>query len=62
MPNTKECLKPHALMHSVLGIGLGLLLVSWFPTLLGENTALVGFVLVVVGVAGEFVYNKKKGR
>lgn len=54
----KECMKPHALLHTVVGVGLGLLLVSYFSALL-DNALMLGLLLVVAGVAGEFVWNKK---
>lgn len=57
MPNMKECLKPHALVHSLTGIGIGLLLAGWIPALSGSAVTW-GIILVVIGVAAEFVVNK----
>lgn len=54
----KECTKPHALLHTVVGVGLGLVLVSYFSGL-ASNALMLGLLLVVAGVAGEFVWNKK---
>lgn len=57
MPKMEECLKPHALLHIVTGVGLGLLLVGVVPSVLG-NAVMWGVVLVVAAVVGEFVWNK----
>ncbi len=42
----KECFKPHALMHSLVGLGLGIVLVSLVPSL---NNLWLGVAIVVVG-------------
>ena len=45
----KECFTPHVLMHSLFGLGLGLLLVSFVPSLanlwLGVGLMVVAAVL-----------------
>lgn len=47
--NIKECFTPHVLMHSLFGLGLGLLLVSFMPSLanlwLGVGLMVVATVL-----------------
>ncbi len=43
----KDCFTPHAMMHSLFGLGLGLLLVSLFP---GLGMAWLGLVLIVVAI------------
>ncbi len=43
----KECFQPHALMHGLLGLGLGLFLVYLFPSL---NVMWLGPGLMVVAV------------
>ena len=48
----KECFTPHVLMHSLLGLGLGFLLVSWFPSL---ASMWLGIVLIVVAVVLDFM-------
>lgn len=53
----KECTKPHPLLHSVSGVGLGLLLVGLVPSLVA-NATMLGLVLVVVGIAAEFMVKK----
>lgn len=54
----KECMKPHALLHLVSGAGLGVLLTNWLG-LTGETGMWWGVGLLVVGVAGEFMFLKK---
>ncbi len=48
----KECMKPHALMHSLTGFAVAMIVVGLFPDLLG--VALVaGVVLLLVGIVGD---------
>ncbi len=53
----KECMKPHALMHSLAGLGVGLILVSLIPALVA-NAMMLGLVVLVVAVVGDFMVNK----
>ena len=55
----KECTKPHPLLHSVGGVGLGLLLANWFGGFVGQMGVWLGLGLLVVGVGGEFVFKQK---
>lgn len=50
----KECLKPHALLHMVTGVGVGLVLAGLSPSVYGSAVTL-GIILVGVGIVGEFV-------
>ncbi|MBI2029627.1 hypothetical protein HYT02_04380 [Candidatus Gottesmanbacteria bacterium] len=43
----KECFKPHVLMHSLFGLGLGLFLVYLFPAL---NIVWLGPLLMVISI------------
>jgi len=43
----KSCFTPHAMMHSLFGLGLGILLVSLFPTL---GLVWIGVSLMVVAM------------
>ncbi len=43
----KECMTPHAMMHSLIGLGLGITLVSLFP---GLAMLWLGVSLIVVAV------------
>ncbi len=56
----KECTKPHALAHSVTGAGVGLLAVALVPALVA-NALILGAVLLVAGIAWDFVVNPAKG-
>ncbi len=53
----KACTQPHALLHSLTGIGLGLILVALMPSLTA-NALMLGVVAVVVGVVGEMMVKK----
>lgn len=53
----KECMKPHALMHSLAGLGVGLILVNFIPTLV-DNALMLGVLVLVVAVVGDFMVNK----
>lgn len=43
----KRCFTPHALLHNLFGIGLGLILVSFMPSL---GTMMTGIVVVAVAL------------
>lgn len=43
----KECFAPHAMMHNLFGIGLGILLVALIPSL---NIAWLGLALIAVAL------------
>ena len=43
----KSCFAPHVLMHSLFGLGLGLLLATWFA---GLRVIWLAVVLMVVSV------------
>lgn len=57
MPDMKECLRPHPLLHSTAGLGIGLLLAGLVPGL-ASSGVILGILLIVVGVGGEFVMKK----
>lgn len=52
----KECAKPHALVHSVTGAGIALLVLYFVPSLL-SNLLVLGLVLFVGGFILEFFVN-----
>lgn len=54
----KECMKPHALMHSVMGLGLGLVLANVFPDLVGQVGLWVGVGLLVLAMVGDYSMQK----
>jgi hypothetical protein len=43
----QECFTPHAMMHSLFGLGLGILVVSLFP---GLAMVWLGVIVMVVAV------------
>ena len=43
----KECFTPHAMMHNLFGVGLGILLVALIPSL---NIAWLGIGLIAVAL------------
>ena len=53
----KECTKPHALAHSVSGIGVGFIVLALVPAL-AANALIIGIVVLVAGVAWDFLVNK----
>lgn len=53
----KECFRPHVLMHSLFGLGLGLLLAAVFE---GLRQAWLGLVLMVVAVVLDFMRKDTK--
>lgn len=60
MPNMQECMKSHPMMHTLTGLGLGLVLANLLPGL--AEGLMWGLLLVAVGVVGEFMVNGKKKR
>lgn len=48
----KDCFTPHAMMHSLMGLGLGIVLVNLIPSL---NMLWLGVVLVVVAMVLDFM-------
>lgn len=54
----KDCTKPHVLLHSLSGLGLGILLSALIPGI-AYNGFVLGLILIVAGVGGEYVIYKK---
>lgn len=50
-------MKPHFLVHNLAGIGIGLILVSFIPVLV-DNALMLGLVVFVAAVVGDFMVNK----
>lgn len=48
----QECFKPHALMHNLFGIGLGLVLAALFPSL---AVLWIGVAVVVVALIADMM-------
>lgn len=53
----KECMKPHALMHSLTGFGVGLIVAGAVPAI-GAQGVMLGLIALVVGIVGDFAVNK----
>jgi hypothetical protein len=53
----KECFKPHVLMHSLFGLGLGILLAAVFE---GLRAAWLGLVLMAVSVVLDMMRKDEK--
>ena len=53
----KSCTAPHALSHSLLGVGLGLALVGLFSGLVA-NALTLGIIVVVIAMVWDFTVNK----
>jgi hypothetical protein len=52
----KECMKPHSLAHSAWGAGVALLVLYFVPSLTAY-LLLLGLVLLVGGLAWDFMVN-----
>lgn len=51
----KSCFTPHVIMHSLFGLGLGVLIVSLFPSL---AMWWIGVVLMVVAIVLDMMRKK----
>ncbi len=54
----KECMKPHALMHSLTGFAVAMIAIGLWPSL-GAMALTVGVVLLVVGILGDMWVQSK---
>ena len=43
----KDCFTPHAMMHNLMGVGIGIILVNLFASL---NNLWIGVALIVVAL------------
>lgn len=48
----KECFSPHAMMHSIIGFGLGITLVSLFP---GLAMLWLGILIILGGMVWDMM-------
>lgn len=53
----KECMKPHALVHSLAGLGVGLIVAALAPSF---ATVMYGIIVIVVAVVLDFMVQGKK--
>lgn len=54
----KECMKPHALAHSVSGLGVGLILVGLISALTGQTALVLGVIALIGGIIWDMSVNK----
>jgi len=54
----EECFTPHSLVHILMGVGVGLIVVSFVPSLL-NNALMLGALVVVVGFLADWMIQKK---
>lgn len=50
----QECVKPHSLIHTILGVGVGLVIANWLNTFSGQQGQVIGLFLILVAFLGEF--------
>lgn len=55
---TKECFKPHTMLHSLFGLGLGIIAAAIF-NFHGMAGFSLGLVLIVIAFVGDFMMGKK---
>lgn len=54
----EECFTPHSLVHVLMGVGVGLIVVSFVPSLM-NNALLLGVAVVVIGFLADWMIQKK---
>lgn len=54
----KECMKPHALAHSLTGFGVGLIAVNVVTSLYSQTGLWLGILLLVGGFVWDWMVNK----
>jgi hypothetical protein len=52
-----HCFSTHSIIHSIIGLGVGIFLVGLLPTL-GSNAVITGLVILVVGIVLDMVMVK----
>ncbi|HZQ29994.1 MAG TPA: hypothetical protein VFA93_02870 [Patescibacteria group bacterium] len=50
--NYKRCFTGHALAHSLSGLGVGIILIQYVPSL---NTLMVGVAALVIGIVWDMM-------
>lgn len=53
-----ECTKPHALVHMLTGIGLGMIFVGLFQGLF-EMAVILGLLILAMGIFADFAVQSK---
>lgn len=55
----KACFTPHVIVHSLTGLGIGLILVNLIPSIANMGLTL-GVIILVVGIVADFYVNPAK--
>jgi len=55
MVDMKECTKPHPMLHSLTGLGLGLVVAGLVTSLAGQTGIVLGIILIVASIAGHYM-------
>ena len=50
----QECVKPHAIVHTILGVGVGFVIANWLNTFDGQQGLVIGLFLILGAFMGEF--------
>lgn len=53
----KACMQPHALLHSLAGLGVGFIIAGLVPAAAAQGVVL-GIIAVVAAVIGDMAVNK----
>jgi len=57
----KECMKPHSWVHTLFGIGIGVVLANWLVNLSGQSGLVIGLFIVLVAFMFElYLAGQKK--
>ncbi len=54
----EECFTPHSLVHILMGVGVGMIVLSFVPSLM-NNALVLGVLVVVVGFLADWMIQKK---
>ena len=56
----KECFSPHSLLHSLFGLGLGVLLSQYIGIFSGQQAVTSAVVIMLAAFAGDYYLMSKK--
>lgn len=59
MGNPKECFKPHVVLHSISGFGVGLILAGLIPSV-SQNALIIGAIVLVSSIITEHAVKGKR--
>ena len=58
----KECLKPHSMVHTLFGLGIGVVLANWLTNFSGQSGLVIGLFFILVAFMFEFYLAGQKKR